>query len=87
MAFDTLVQELRRAEQQLERQLEGIRTALSSLSVSSAVSHATARRTRSVSPMNGDGRRRRKMSAAARKAISDAQKKRWARHKAEARGN
>jgi hypothetical protein len=79
--FHDLVDALRRAEKQLERQLHGIRTAISSLELGSAVSPAMPGRSR----VNGAVRKRRKLSAAARKAISDAQKKRWAKQRAEAK--
>jgi hypothetical protein len=83
--FDALVSALRRAEKQLEHQLHGIRTAISSLEMGSAVSPAVPSRNPAASRPNGAMRGRRKMSAAARKAISDAQKKRWAKQKAEAK--
>ena len=78
--FATLIKSLRGVEQQLEGQLQGIRTAISSLSFGSAVSPAIPRRGASQ-PKEGL-KRRRKMSAAARAKISAAQKKRWARVKA-----
>ena len=76
-AFEGLVGALRRAEQQLERQLHGIRTAISSLEMGSAVSPAVPARA-GIAPGAGLVRKRRRLSAAARKRISDAQKKRWA---------
>jgi hypothetical protein len=79
--FQDLVGALRRAERQLEQQLHGIRAAISSLEMGSAVSPAMPGRGRVI----GVVRKRRKLSAAARKAISDAQKKRWAKQRAEAR--
>jgi hypothetical protein len=81
-AFGGLVSALRRAEQQLERQLHGIRTAISSLEMGSAVSPAVPAR---AGIALGVVRKRRKLSAAARKRISDAQKKRWAKQRAEAK--
>jgi hypothetical protein len=79
--FHDLVSALRRAEKQLEHQLLGVRTAISSLELGSAVSPAMPGGGR----VAGVVRKRRKLSAAARKAISDAQKKRWARQRAEAK--
>jgi len=81
-AFEGLVGALRRAEQQLERQLHGIRTAISSLELGSAVSPAVPARALRA---GGIVRKRRRLSAAARKRISDAQKKRWAKQRAEAK--
>ena len=86
--FRELVSGLRRAEQQLERQLAGIRSAISSLEFGGAVSPGMPPgRKRGPGRPKGSvpGRRkRRKMSAKARKAISDAQKARWAKLKAKA---
>ena len=81
--FRVLAGELRKAEQQLEQQLHGVRAAISSLESGGAV--LPTMRRRSVSAPNGVVvvRKRRKLSAAARKAISDAQKKRWAKQKAQ----
>jgi hypothetical protein len=92
--FETLISGLRRAEQQLEKQLHGIRTAISSLEFGGAVSPAIPggkRRGRPAGSRNTSarqgiiiigGRKKRTMSAKARKAISDAQKARWAKQKA-----
>ena len=83
-AFGGLVSALRRAEQQLERQLHGVRTAISSLELGSAVSPALP--ARGIALRAGGGvRKRRRLSAAARKRISDAQKKRWAKQRGEAK--
>jgi len=79
--FQDLVSALRRAEKQLEQQLLGIRSAISSLEMGSAVSPPMPGRGR----VGGVVRKRRKLSTAARKAISDAQKKRWAKQRAEAK--
>jgi len=84
-AFGDLVSALRRAEQQLERQLHGIRTAISSLEMGSAVSPALPARGIALRAGGGVVRKRRRLSAAARKRISDAQKKRWAKQRAEAK--
>ena len=84
-AFEGLVGALRRAEQQLERQLHGVRTAISSLELGSAVSPAVQARGGSALRAGGVVRKGRRRSAAARKRISDAQKKRWAKQRAEAK--
>ena len=81
--FGGLVVALRRAEQQLERQLQGIKTAISSLEMGSAVSPAVPARAGVALRANGVVRKRRRLSASARKRISDAQKKRWAKRRAE----
>jgi len=76
--FQNLISKLRQAEAQLEKQLEGIRNAIASLG-------AGAKRGRGPGRPKGAGKKRgrRKMSAEARKAISDAQKARWAKQKSE----
>lgn len=87
MAFQGILDSLKIAEQQLERQLAGIRQAISSLSFGSAVSPAILstrgrpRKTVDAIVEKVTGRKKRKMSAAGRKAISDAQKARWAKLK------
>jgi hypothetical protein len=75
--FKGLLSALRRAEQHFEQQLTGIRSAISSLEMGSAVSPAL-----SGSETTVRRRQRRKMSAAARAKISAAQKRRWAKMKA-----
>jgi hypothetical protein len=77
--FQILVRKLRRAEHVLDKQLAGIRQAIASLEFGGAASPPTPRR---ESRRSRPARRRRKMSAKARKAISDAQKRRWAKRKA-----
>ena len=77
--FKALLSGLRRAEAQFERQLAGVRAAISSLEFGGAVSPSV--------PWpgiheHGVVRKKRKMSAAARAKISAAQKKRWAKLKA-----
>lgn len=84
-SFGGLVSALRQAEQQLERQLHGVRTAISSLELGSAVSPAVPERAGIAPRTDGVERKRRRLSAAARKRISDAQKKRWAKQRAEAK--
>ncbi len=81
--FQDLIAGLRRAEQQLEKQLSGIRSALSSLEFGGAASPPSPGRRRGPGRPKAAGvKKRRKMSAAARKAISEAQKARWAKQKA-----
>jgi hypothetical protein len=81
MSFQELISDLRKAEFQLVRQLGGIQKAISSLEMGGAVSPSI--------PHRGPGRRakanganpvrkRTKMSAAARKAVSLRMKKYWA---------
>lgn len=77
MAFIDLIHGLKQTERQLVKQLEGVRTAIASLEMGSAVSPgADVRR---------GGRKRRRLSAKARAAISRAQKARWAKQKAASR--
>lgn len=78
--FETVVKDLERTERELAQQLTAVRNALSSLrgggskqigrSVDSPVAAVASRR------------RRRRLSADARRRISEAQKERWARQKA-----
>ena len=79
-AFQKLLRGLRDAEQELARQLEGIRQAISTLEFGGAASPAAPRPGRRGARRRG--RRLRKLSAKARKAMSDAQKRRWAKVKA-----
>ena len=77
--FDTLVAGLRRAEQQMETQLGSIRGAITALEGGSAPG---LKRVTSVAGISSaPARRRRKMSAKARAAISAAQKARWAKQR------
>ena len=84
-SFQSLIRHLRRAEQQLAKQLAGIRRAISSLEFGSAASPGI--RVESVGPKRSrvvkKTGRRRKVSAKARAAMSRAQKKRWAKHRSE----
>jgi hypothetical protein len=77
--FQTLVRNLRRAERQLQRQLAGVRRAISSLEFGGAPvpEKAPLKRGRRMTNV----RKRRRLSAKARRAISLAQKKRWAKQK------
>jgi hypothetical protein len=76
-ALQHLVRRLRQAERELEKQLEGIRAAISSLEFGGGGVPRSERRKRAGRP-----RRKRTMSARARRAISLAQKRRWAKKKA-----
>ena len=81
--FKALIGGLKRAEQQLVNQLQGIRTAISSLEFGGAVSPGMPRGRRGPGrPKNSGRKKRRTISARGRKAISDAQKARWAKQKA-----
>ena len=80
-ALQHLVKRLRQAERELEKQLEGIRAAIASLEFGGGGVPRPERRKR------GGGRprrKRRKVSAKARRAMSRAQKRRWAKQKASA---
>ena len=77
-ALQHLVKRLRQAERELEKQLEGIRAAISSLEFGGGGVPRLARRKRA----GGRPRQKRKLSAKARRAISVAQKRRWAKQKA-----
>ena len=79
MAFNDLIRGLKQTEQQLEKQLESVRGAISSLEMGNAVSPAMGRR----SAVKAGVRKRRRLSAKARAAISRAQKLRWAKQRAE----
>ena len=83
--FQSLIRNLRRAEQRLARQLDGIRSAISSLEFGSAASPGIRVTGRKRGRARGrTAGRRRKLSAKARAAISRAQKKRWAKLRKEA---
>jgi hypothetical protein len=75
VAFNDLIHGLKQTERQLVKQLEGVRTAIASLEMGSAVGPGMKLRRRAV-------RKRRRLSAKARAAISRAQKARWAKQKA-----
>ena len=75
MAFIDLIHGLKQTERHLVKQLEGVRTAIASLEMGSAISPGTKAQRRA-------GRKRRRLSAKARAAISRAQKARWAKQKA-----
>ena len=72
--FTDVVRELKATEQQLAGQLEGVRAAIVALEVGSAAKAAV-----SSAPVV---RKRRRLSAKARAAISRAQKLRWAKQRA-----
>ena len=82
-AFDVVIRNLRRAELQLQKQLDGVRTAISSLEFGSAVSPGVSGRGRGR--VKGVIRKRRRMSAEARAKIAAAQRARWARVRSEKR--
>jgi hypothetical protein len=77
--FDRVVKDLQRTAQYLERQLQAVREALSSLG--GGAGHGRRGRPKGAT---GVPRRRRKLSADARRRISEAQKARWARQRAKA---
>jgi hypothetical protein len=83
--FSGVLASLRSAESELERQLAGIKRAISSLEFggSPAPGRTSGRRMDRRSATTVAPRKRRKLSAKARAAISRAQKKRWAKLKAE----
>ena len=85
--FAGVVANLRSAEQELERQLAGIKRAISSLEFGGFPAPERTvgrRRGRPSASANAAPRKRRKLSAKARAAISRAQKKRWAKLRREA---
>ena len=80
-AFEQIVTALKKEEHQLVAQLDRIRTAISALSVNGAGSvpaspTAQAHSKQAASPVTAP--RQRKMSAAARKAVSQRMTKYWA---------
>lgn len=76
--FQELISDLRGAESQLVKQLEGIRSAIASLDMGSAVSPSMPDR-QSRRPRVAAARlKRQRMSPAARKAVSARMKKYWA---------
>ena len=77
--FKSLLGGLRRAESQLDKQLTSVRDAIAALSTGAGGVVGAGRASRRS---GSGGGRRGQLSAAGRKAISDAQKKRWAKHKA-----
>jgi hypothetical protein len=77
--FDTLLAGLRRAEHEMESQLGSIRGAITALQGGGGQGSRRGRPVANDSP--APVRKRRKMSAKARAAISAAQKARWAKQK------
>jgi hypothetical protein len=71
MAFHDLIKSLRKTEQELLKQLSGVREAISSLELGGA-----------VSPSMPAGKGTQRISKAGRARIAAAQKARWARQKA-----
>jgi len=78
MAFNDVIRGLKKTEQELVKQLAGVRGAIASLSFGSAVSPSMPGPRAAGTPV----RRRRRLSAKARAAISRAQKLRWAKQRA-----
>jgi hypothetical protein len=76
--FDRVVRDLKRTAQYLEEQLQAVRTALSSLG------GGAGRGRRGRPKGTGLPRKKRRLSADARRRISEAQKARWARQRAKA---
>ena len=83
MAFNDLIRGLKQTEQHLARQLESIRGAISSLEMGNSVSPAMRRPSVLKMGRRTGVRKRRRLSAKARAAISRAQKLRWAKQRAE----
>ena len=79
--FQVLIAGLRRAEQQLHKQLSAITTAISALELGGAVSPGFKRGPGRPKD-SGRKRKRRKMSAEGRAKIAAAQRARWAKVKA-----
>jgi len=77
--FTDLVRGLRETEHQLTKQLEGVRGAIAALETNATPIRAAAGRPVSATP---PVRKRRRLSAKARAAISRAQKLRWAKQRA-----
>lgn len=77
--FQSAIDTLRRTESELEAQLASVRNAIAALGGRGA---AAGSRRGPGRPRGGAPRKRRRMSAAARKRISDAQKARWAKQRA-----
>lgn len=71
---------LREQRDRLMADVERIDTAISALTGSSGSSRSP-RRSASAKPAGGAGRKRRKMSAAAKKAVSERMKNYWAERK------
>ena len=77
-ALNHLVKRLRQAERELEQQLKGIRAAISSLEFGGGGVPRLARKKRA----GGRARKRKTLSAKARRAIALAQKRRGGQQKA-----
>src|SRR5262249_53010151 len=82
VAFNDLIRGLKQTEQQLARQLESIRGAISSLEMGNSLSPAMRGPSAAKMGRRTGVRKRRRLSAKARAAISRAQKLRWAKQKA-----
>jgi hypothetical protein len=79
--FANVVGALRQTEAELTAQLASVRNAIASLA-GGVVGRPAGKRGRGRPAGSGTKKKRRKMSAKARAAISAAQKKRWAAQKA-----
>ena len=88
MALSDVINTLRHEEQQLAKQLSSVRAALTALG-SNLPYIITGRGRKRGRPAKTQvaaaPRKRRRLSAKARKAISDAQKRRWAKQRAGAK--
>jgi len=84
LGINNAVSSLKAAEREVLAQLAGIRAAISSLSGGGGMPTPFVRR-RGRPAGKPVVRKRRRLSAKARKAISDAQKARWAKQKAAAK--
>lgn len=81
MALQDLIDGLRQEEKQALKRLQGIRAAISSLADGNGSADLRGRIRPRTSAAEAPRRRKRRLSAKARKAISDAQKARWAKVK------
>jgi hypothetical protein len=83
--FENVTASLRRTEADLERQLAAVRNAIAALGAGTGVRRGRppGKRRPGRPQSRGKIHGRRKLSAAARKAISDAQKARWAKQRAQ----
>jgi hypothetical protein len=85
MAKRSLVAELRNELVEAERRANALRAALGALTGIQAASAPAGRRGRRASTRTAAPRKKRRISAAGRRRISEAQKARWAKQKAQKR--